>query len=293
MQPKAFPTFEEFSTYNIKRVIGNTFFLGYIFIFTFIGLNKFITDGVVIMTHLFVATQRDIKRLPVCIFQHHYKMFHGVQENRTFSVYLRNASIYRESFYCIIHTFIITSASIWNNVGTNVLLICTKLFKEQPKENITNYCESDDICIEKGPCCRDKNELFVKDIYNKQKCLISAHAPNDISLPSKVLSYYNRISCPQDCNDTNIKAKYENERVETLADITHTIYSRDGKIIYKKRYCSHRERRIQSWEIIVCLKTLQNGSTLLEHGESLKKTLTVCASTKQVNLKIKSLCIYL
>ena len=144
--------------------------------------------------------------------------------------------------------------------------------KTLPTTACCRPCECDDICIEKGTCCRDKNELFLKDNSVKQKCLKSAHAPNGIPIPSIVLSYYNRISCPNDFNGTDIKAKCEDDRVETLVDVT-PVSSRDGKIIYKNKYCSycHRERNIQSWEIIVhrvsprsCMKILTEETFNIE-----------------------------
>ena len=100
----------------------------------------------------------------------------------------------------------------------------------------------------------------------KQKCLPAAYLPNNFSKPIEILSFYNRVSCPKTFNDTNIKAKCE-EDIHKAISYIRPVSSRDGKVVYKNKYCSycHGERNVYSWTINVHKASPPNCYTILRH----------------------------
>jgi hypothetical protein len=116
-------------------------------------------------------------------------------------------------------------------------------------------CECDDICIEKGTCCRDKEKInnMESDVNVQQKCLPSAYKANGTDIHIILPSFYARTSCPKEYKDTDIKAKCESVGPPKTITEIRPVSSVDGNIVYKNIYCGycHGERRTLDWEVSV------------------------------------------
>jgi hypothetical protein len=87
-----------------------------------------------------------------------------------------------------------------------------------------------------------------------------------------MLTYYTRTSCPITYGDIDIKAKCEVDNPGTITDII-PVSSRDGKVLYKNKYCSycHGEKRTYNWDVTVhrassqtCRESLQSETINIE-----------------------------
>ncbi|XP_060590268.1 uncharacterized protein LOC132745377 [Ruditapes philippinarum] len=176
--------------------------------------------------------------------------------------------------------FILSTSPLYHNTATLEVNFCG--YEQTCSNNITKQalpsgacckpCECEDICIEKGTCCRDKEKPVDADINAKQKCLAAAYTPNGVPLPEEILTFYTRTSCPVTYDDIDIKAKCEVDTPGTITDII-PVLSRDGKVLYKNKYCSycHGEKMTYSWDVTVhgassqtCRESLQSETINIE-----------------------------
>jgi hypothetical protein len=161
--------------------------------------------------------------------------------------------------HVIILSLLLTSP-LYHNATMLEVSFCG--FEQTCSKNITKHvlpytscckpCECDDVCAEKGTCCRDKKGLVDADIVAKQKCIPAVYTPTGAPVPDRIMYYFTRTKCPTAFNDMTIKAKCEGDMPETITDVI-PVSSRDGKVMYKNKYCSfcHGERRTYNWDVSV------------------------------------------